>query len=169
MTRKNAQITHTMESLTARIDEVGECHEWSGYFANRTPQVSHGGRMQSVRRVVLELHGETIAPGQFASCSCRNHACVRYEHIVRRTQKQHMQAMANAEFANPVERSARITAHSRAFKAKLTIELAREIRASEERAPVLAQIHGVSKSVIHRIRNNEAWRDVSPFAGLGGR
>ena len=52
----------------------------------------------------------------------------------------------------------------------MTLEMAREVRASNESGPVLAKRYGVDRSLIGSIRRGEVWKDYSnPFDGLGMR
>lgn len=168
--RKTKPIAvQTIESMLARTEEDGECLVWTGYIGNNVPQVSHGGKVVAVRRLLLELHGRVLKPGDHASPSCCNPSCVNPEHIVQRTAAQHSKVMHKAP-RNQLTRGSKIATFARATRSKLDIDKARAIRSSDESGPVLAERYGVNKSVIARIRNNIAWKDYSsPFAGLGAR
>jgi len=160
----------TLESLLARTVEEGECLLWDGYIGNGVPQVSHGGKVVSVRRLILELSGKDVGPTDYASPKCRNAACVCQEHIVHRTNAQHASAMAKAPTRNHDLRAAKLAAVARKGDTKINIEQAREIRCSDESGPILAERYGIGKGLIARIRRGEAWREFSnPFAGLGAR
>lgn len=169
--RKNKpKKLQTMESLLARTIEEGECQLWPGYIGNGVPQVSHNGKVVSIRRLMLELLGKAVDPTDYASPRCHNTACVCPEHIVHRTAAQHARAMAKAPTRNEDLRAAKLAATARKGDTKISIEKAREIRCSDETGPVLAERYGVGKGLIARIRRGEAWREFSnPFAGLGAR
>lgn len=160
----------TMESLLARTEEVGECLEWQGYSTKSgTPQVSHDGKMIAVRRLLLKLQGIELKSAMFASCSCGNSRCVRPEHIVRRTQQQHLAKMSNIGPYNPAARIAKSTMKRRQ-RSRMTMEMAREIRASEKSSQQLAEELGFGRQTISRIRFGQTWKEISsPFAGLGAR
>ena len=161
---------HTIESLMALTAVVGDCQEWQRYCTNDVPQVFHGGRMVSVRRLILSLQGATFRKGDHASCSCGNKLCVAPAHIIHRNKAQHARAMSKAPARSEVRRSAKLAEHARAHRAKITMEIAMEIRCSSDSGPVLAERFGVHRSLISRIRRGKMWRDFSsPFAGLGAR
>ncbi len=166
--RTRGVAVQTMETLLARTVEVGECREWQGYVGNGVPQVSHQGKVVAVRRLMLELQGRTLRPGDHAGCSCGNSLCV--QHIVQRTHAQHARAMSKSPARSELARAAKLAQHARAHRAKITMEIAREIRCSPDSGPVLAARYGIDKGLVSRIRRNEAWREFSsPFAGLGSR
>lgn len=163
------QTVHTIESLIARCEEVGECVEWQGYADNDVPQVSHGGKLVSVRRLILDLGGIAVRDGSFASCSCGNKRCVKPEHIVQRTRLQHLQKMNAIGPNNTGARVAKLSMHARK-RSKLTIEKVRELRMSGESSMTLSKQYGVSRQTISRIRAGDVWKELSsPFAGLGAR
>jgi hypothetical protein len=160
----------TLESLRARTVEEGECLIWQGYIGNAVPQVSHGGKVVSVRRLILELSGKCVKPTDYAAPRCGNAACVCQEHVMIRTTAQHSRAMAKSPTRNEDLRAAKLAAVARQGRAKINIQQAREIRCSEESGTVLAERYGIDKGLVSRIRRGEAWREFSnPFAGLGAR
>ena len=156
---------HTIESLKKRTIEDGECWEWQGYCANGTPSVSHDGKMISVRRLFTQLLGNTVREGYYVP-KCGNKLCVNPEHTTYNDPKQHMKKAARKALQSPTRRL-KIQIHKRATTAKLTQEMADEIRCSEGPSRVIAEKYGVNKSVICRIRAGKAWVNLSnPFAGL---
>lgn len=168
MTRK--LTTHTIDTLMARTTEVGDCMEWQGYSTNNVPQVFHDGKIYAVRRLILLLSGKVLKPGDHASCRCGNRLCVKPEHIVHRNRTQHASAMGKSPVRKELQRSAKLADFAREHRAKLTMEIAREIRCSSESGQVLADRFGVHRSLVSRIRRGQMWRDFSsPFAGLGAR
>ena len=156
---------HTIESLKKRTIEDGECWEWQGYCANGTPSVSHDGKMISVRRLFTQLLGNTVREGYYVP-KCGNKLCVNPEHTTYNDPKQHMKKAARKALQSPTRRL-KIQIHKRATTAKLTQEMADEIRCSEGPSRIIAEKYGVNKSVICRIRAGKAWVNLSnPFAGL---
>lgn len=160
----------TTETLLARTVEEGECLLWQGYIGMNVPQVSHGGKVVPVRRLLLELAGKNPMPGGYASTSCGNQSCVNPEHITNRNRHQHAVAMTQAP-RNELLRRAKLAEFKRVTVAKITLDEAREIRSSDEVNWVLADRYGIDKSQVARIKNGTAWREFhqSPFAGLGSR
>lgn len=165
--RNTRQMVHTERSILSRTQEVGECMEWKGYVQKGTPVVYHEGKTMMVRRLILELRGVNIPPKSFVVTKCDNPLCVNPDHIMVRTQKQHLVAMNKKADPHDVERLKKLMDFARKNRSKLTIEQVREIRASSESASALQKRYPVSKSRINRIKNGDAWRDMSsPFAGL---
>jgi hypothetical protein len=164
------KAVQTMETLLARTEEIGDCRQWLGYVGNKVPQVSHDGKVIAVRRLMLTLNGKELRTGDSAGVKCGHQWCVEPEHIAQRDKSQHARKMSKSPNRNEQKRAANVAAFKRANGAKITMEQAREIRASDESGHVLAGIYGIDKARIARIRRNEAWKEFSsPFSGLGAR
>ena len=120
---------------------------------------------RGVRRVAWEsVHGP-VPRGYEITGNCEKPMCVNPEHSVKITiaaRRKKMSALRDASSSSAA------TAKIRA-KAKLSMEKAREIRASEESCTALASRFGVSHQVVSMVRLNRAWVEVSPFSGLGAR
>lgn len=164
---------HTLESLTAKTTEEGDCRLWTGYRGNaNTPMVYHDGKLIAVRKLVLQLHGVPIV-GTYHGTSCGNPLCVEHSHIVQRTPKQHHKHMGKlvSRSASNAARIAKITKKKREQVGKITQDHAALIRLSDETGPVLAERYGVTKSLVNRIKAGRAWAVEfgNPFAGLGAR
>lgn len=161
--------TQTMESLLARTEEVGECLEWQGYVANKSPQVSHNGKMTTVRKLMRVLQGRPAGNGVFTGVKCGNPLCVNPAHLVDRNMRQHGQMMASKiDFDCPV-RTAKLQ-RAAAGRRKITDEGIAAALTDPRSCEAVAQDHGVHKSLIARIRRGKAHRQVNatinPFAGL---
>lgn len=159
---------HTIESLLARTDEYGDCNLWTGTTANRVPMVYHQGKMYPVRKLMLELAGIHIH-GTFIATSCRTPECICLDHISQRTAQQQMAVMTknSSKGSSHVIRIAKLTEYKRRMAAKITMEIAREIRASEKTQREIAAQFGIDRSLVGRIRRNQSWRETSsPFGGL---
>lgn len=172
MTR--AYTYHTPESLKDRTIECGDCWEWQGYLANKSvPQVCHGGKMASVRRLFADLLDLGYPVGGYIVAKCENIKCVNPQHAKHYTSQKfsvyRAKCAANSVTGN-LMRSIKIQAHKRATSAKLTQEQADEIRVSTRPSREEAKIYGVDKTVICRIRAGKSWVNLSaasnPFAGL---
>lgn len=154
---------HTVESLLARCEEVGDCLEWTGYIANGNPQVCMDGKITTVRRAIKLLSGENIRGKYYFYARCGNPSCVSPEHIGKRTATQHYKAMAESDNRNERLRRMRIQAAKKATS-KITAAMAGEIRLATDSQRVLAEKYGVSKSLISKIKRNSVWVDFSnPF------
>lgn len=164
MTRGLTQ--HTLETLMARTVEVGECNEWLGYIANDTPQVSHGGKMMTVRRLMFELQGKAV-DGYYIAPRCGNFRCVNPAHAIARTKKAHHKIMNQNVDPNGMLRIIKLQQVARGRR-KLTDEQVQQIRSDPRPSRAVAAEHGVSKGLVCLIRAGKAHRAVSasPFAGL---
>lgn len=160
---------HTIESLMARTEEVGNCIEWQGYFQNRAPYVQHGDRFLAVRRLIKELlgahHGEKLSYGT----SCGNHRCVNPDHIVARNVAQHMKYLTSkADYNNPVRiaKLQKAAAKRRVLNDEQVFQAYSDPRTCAEIAVDL----GVSKEIVSRIKRGKSNRTViaknNPFWGL---
>lgn len=156
----------TLESIKKRTVEIGDCWEWQGYMANGVPYVSHEGKMISVRRLITILSGATLRDGYYVP-KCGNAKCVCPDHITFRHEKLHM-AISGKKSAYSVARAAKIQAFKREHASKLDVMKVMDIRASDLPNRKLAEIYGVNRSVIWRVKTGRAWIDLNnnPFAGL---
>ena len=161
-----SKTVHTLESLHAMSEEIGDCWEWGRYYANGVPYVYQGGKMMSVRKLVSELSGgKHKAKNLQFGTTCGNPKCVNPEHVVGRTVEQHMRHMGFAGAGN-VLRAAKIQ-RSWAGRTKLTQEQVDEIRGSDEAARELGKRFGVGKTYISKIRDGSVWRRLAgPWSGL---
>lgn len=162
--KKPRYTTHTIESLMARTEEYGDCRLWTGYLGNGVPMVFHDGVLMPVRRLIRTLEGKSTNRAFFYSCTCGEGRCVEGTHILERTGNKHMRLMAANSDLSPLKR-AKLIVVNRTLKAKLSLDAARQIRASTERTAVLAERYGVSRYTICRVKRHEAWSE-NTFAGL---
>jgi len=160
----------TLDEIKSRCEEEGECWIWkdatdsSGY-----PIAKVDGKCQLVRRVAYGLKaGSTkLLPRQpvIAKCNCRlcvNPTCLRASSVAEVSQ-----IAGKAGKLSGVAKGAKIAAFKRAKNAKITMEIARSIRMSDETGPVLAARHNIDKALVNRIKRGGAWKDYSnPFMGL---
>lgn len=127
-----------------------ECWHWVG---NRN---THGyGVMPNTtlaHRFSFELFKGAIPQGCIVMHSCDNRACVNPDHLTAASQSDNVRDMESKGRAN--HQSAKGINNP---KAKLSPEAAHEIRLSRLPTIALAKIHGVSRSTILRIKNNESW------------
>lgn len=160
----------TIGSLVAQTYEEGDCLIWTGRVCNGVPYAAHNKQPVPVRRLLVELAGGKVIPSFSYGCSCLTPLCVSLEHIVARNARQHSVRMHQACDKSSAAFSLKMAALARKHKAKINIDIAREIRLSEEDSLLLASIHGISRSTVNKIKRNEAWKETStPFFGLGAR
>lgn len=160
---------HTLETVLARADEVGNCLEWSGAFNGKSPLLKIGRKPVQVRRFVREQLGKPIPEGHFATVSCGNHRCIKPEHIMHMPAGAFMAKIsAEVDHQNPI-RTAKIRrarCHARLF----TEEQAMQIRLDPRPSREVAQQYGCSHDLVNKIRAGRSYKPLhagaSPFSGL---
>jgi hypothetical protein len=158
----------SLDMIRARCTECGDCWEWERAISNgRYPTLRYKGRVINARRAVFEMAGGKLQPKSFVVVTCGNARCLNPDHLKQVTQKAHLTKVAALGAMGGPVRSAKIAAAKRAQTGKITLDDARQIRASDEPVKTLAERYGLSKDRIYRIRRGLAWREYSnPFAGL---
>jgi DNA-binding transcriptional regulator YiaG len=95
---------------------------------------------------------------------CGNSQCVRLEHIGEITRST-LQTRNYTQF-NAMQRllkASRVSAKART-RAKLTPEIAQEIRESNESQRVIARKYGIGQSTVSQIKRGITWQDyTNPF------
>lgn len=164
--------THTVASLHARCDDEGDCWLWTGYMGNGSPYVSHNGKMVAVRKLMLELAGKkTRQTARYFATRCGNPECIRPDHIVARTEAEHMTAIAGrVRHRHPVRVSKLQMAGRSRAGCKLNEAKAQAIRDDPRSCREIALELGVSKALVAKVKRNECWRPtsatVNPWIGL---
>lgn len=162
-------IWHTVDSLKAKTTEDGDCWRWDGPFNGSSgPRASHGGKVHYVRRLMMQLHGKNL-DGMIVTPTCGDSTCVNPEHLKVITRAEHQKRLTVASNSGTalLRKRQKVAEHKRRTVGKLTMEQAREIRASNDTHRVLCERYGVTRRVISRIRQGIGWREYSnPFAGL---
>lgn len=160
---------HTIESLMARTEEVGNCIEWQGYFQNKAPYVQHGDRFLAVRRLIKELLGNNESGKLSYGTSCGNRRCVHPNHIVARNTRQHMQFLTSkTNYNNPI----RIAKLQKAAQKRrvLTDEQVFMAFSDPRSCSAIAKELNVSKELVAKIRRGDSNKTViaknNPFYGL---
>lgn len=157
-------------SIKQRCVEVGECWEWATDLAEhgrRNPSVRINGKVEGARRYAYVEKFGPVRTGYVLTQTCDNDYCLNPDHQKQVTHKAAVQRAARRGRLGGG--TAQRTKQARR-RAKLTLEAVREIRASTDTGPVLAQRYGVDKSTISLVRRGSMWKDHqgNPFAGLMG-
>lgn len=158
---------YTLESLKEKTIEVGECWEWQGAFGNKVPHVYHAGNLISVRRLFTQLLDKKTPEHGFLIPSCNNRICVNPDHTRWYSKAQFYKRAGNRSAKSPT-RAVKIQIYKRAHHAKLDETKAAHIRNSDMPSREMAQLYGICKSLVCKIRAGRAWVNLSnnPFAGL---
>lgn len=164
--------THVCMRIWEKLVEEGDCLIWTGTMNN-----AGYGQIASVfstspllvRRYVFEMAGKgELAPREPVVCKCGEINCCNPEHMTRSTMRAVAKAAAKRGVFSTKTRGNKIATAIRANRdTKLTMDIAREIRASSEPGRQLALRLGVSRSLIHAVRANKIWKDYSnPYLQL---
>lgn len=159
-----------IERIRRRIEEVGDCWEWTGALQPNapTPVMRYGHRTSQVRRFIAQAQGKSL-DGKVATCKCRNELCVNPEHVIVVTRKrlQELLAKEHKHQANPV-RMKKLADKAR-LKSKLNPEQVEEIRNADGSQRSIARRYGITQAAVSSIKRGRTWKDYSnPFAGLFG-
>lgn len=152
-------------------EEVGDCWEWRGATQSKstTPMLHWNGTVISTRRVIAMQRGDDVK-GKVATYRCGNPACVNPEHVIVTT-RQRVQKRSVKELRYNLDptRNKKLADLMRAKRAKITMEIAQQIREAEGSQKVIGERFGVSQSTVSAIQRGETWKTYSsPWAGLIG-
>lgn len=162
----------TLAHIHARCIEEGDCLIWQGATdKGGYPAIRVKGRTTTVRRIVVELDGRPARPGQPVVCACDDKKCVKTDHLVLWTRKKVSRKASKTGYRSTELRCLKSARSRQAAIGKITMDIARDIRASTENGVVLSKRYGINETQISRIRRGLAWKeyDITPFAGLGAR
>jgi len=159
-----------------RIDDETGCWLWSLYVVNGRPQCCYTlpdgtRRKQSARRCVAELKAGRVLPPTvfaFAAAHCNEPTCANPAHTRtgNRTQANRATAKSARFLAGAARRSMKATICNRLVRAKITMEIAREIRGRTEPAHVLEREYPIKRSAISNIRAGKSWRETVSGASV---
>jgi len=128
------------------------CWNWTGALDRDGYGIfCHEAKTRRAHRGSMELDGRPLTIGVFACHTCDNRRCVNPEHLFSGTPSENV--------ADAVAKS-RTAKGEAAGNAKLTAEIVRAIRASNDPAPALAKRFNVSRAAIHFVINGATWKHV---------
>jgi hypothetical protein len=162
-------MTRTADQLLARCEPYGDCLLWTGGLANKggTPRIYENKKPISVRRVIYEArHGEIRNGYKIVPC-CGERLCLEPDHLRARSVAQLLADHNRCTGGLTPSHVAALTARARNRSSnKMTLERAREIRASTEPSRKLADKHGVCRALICRIKRGECWAETTRGASI---
>jgi hypothetical protein len=136
-----------------------QCWHWIGSKAVRGGygQLNDRGTVLKAHRLSWEINLGIIPNGMLVRHLCHNPSCCNPSHLLPGTPQDNHDDMRKAGrmFIPPCKRG------EKAFAAKLTENQVLAIYSSKERGVDLASKHGVTPSMISRIRCGRAWRHAT--------
>lgn len=167
--------TKTLADHLARCVEYGDCLLWPhAATQNGLPEARLNGETVSLRRVVYMDHHKVNADdiaGLVIWPICDEQTCLCAKHLRASTRAQWSQLRADRGLAKHKPGTvANITAAARKRASNvLNLELAREIRQSDEGTQAICSRLGLEKSRVITVRRGSAWREqvqgASVFSG----
>lgn len=149
----------------------GDCWIWAGALqtCGSVPTMRHNGKTGPVRRFILLEKGVNLA-GMRATCRCGNPLCVHPAHLVAMTASDLQKRTAKTlGYHGNLSRRRKLAENART-RAKITAEIAEQIRCAPGTQREIAERFGVSQSVVSRVMLGKGWLTyssaVNPFAGL---
>ena len=170
-TRRNSNGIRNLDGLRDRcfVDPDTGCWHWRLSFHQGSPRVH--AVLPNDQKIILRgrraglvlQRGADLPAGQmaYARLTCTAADCVNPAHATSGTREQHGAYLRASGRANPTPlKLIAATANSRNRKCvKLSMDKAREIRASDKPTRALAREHDVPQSHIVNIRAGRAWRE----------
>lgn len=156
-------IREYIPAFQARYEEVGECWEWQAGIskATKVPIFCLKHTSVTARKFIMAANGHDT-DGKYVVYTCGNRVCVNPDHLKVLTKKQHMVHMGK-HVGIGVTRSHKIAKAKRAAVGKITMEQAREIRASSATCKQLSEQYGLSPSRISVIKRGRGWSEMNGF------
>ena len=148
------------------------CLVWRGCVAGRTyARLRIAGTLHWAHRYAYALVHGPIPAGVVLNRRtevCEEPLCVNPAHWGRATRQSVPKMNARRGLvATGLSHAVRVAVGRRKTAPKLTLEKAREIRASTEPARVVADRYGIDLSMVYYIRRGQCWAEATPFSGLG--
>ena len=152
-----------LEKIHARCTECGDCLLWQG----KTSQAGHPALYGTTgRRSVWETAFGPIPAGNMVTVTCGQILCLNPDHL-KLTNKAEVSRINNARLDVKAKRSASSARTNQRNLGKITMDIAREIRASNKLGKDWAAEIGCSATLISHVRCNRTWKETNnPFAGL---
>lgn len=144
------------ERLARRTKKGPKCWEWIGGKNRAGYGVMRDGQSNNLaHRIAWVLQHGALPKGMFVLHQCDNPGCVRVSHLFLGTIADN-----NADMDAKGRRRNGDRSGVKNGNAKLTDDIVKLIRASNERGIDLARRYGVSQTIISAVRLGRTWRHV---------
>ena len=162
-------MSDLITQIRKHVVEEGDCWNWTGALQScgTVPTMNYKRKVGAVRRFILTEQGVDLSK-RLATYTCGNPLCVNPEHVAPATRRavQRRTTEEQGHQGNLVRRKK--LADNARKRAKLTPELARQVREADGPQDRIAEQFGVSQATVSVIKRGKTWKDYSnPFAGLG--
>lgn len=157
-----------IQQIVKRCDKDGSCLLWRNMkdFNGGYAIVRIARRTMKVHLLMWQLSAKSaLAEGLALVNKCGSRHCVEPSHW-RCVPKEDVPRLTVKGLKRSADTIIRSTL-ARRRRGRMTIEAAREIRASEEPTGVLAERYGVDRSRINAIRAGRTWRELTTIAPHG--
>lgn len=149
----------------SKVNKTENCWEWTaGLTRDGYGKITEAGRSERAHRLSFVIHKGSIPSGMLVCHSCDNRKCVNPEHLFLGTiqdnnkdmcsKNRQAKGLSNGAATMP-HRIRRGEANGRSV---LTVSEVEQIRATTGKHRDLAEIYGVSKTLIGNIKRGEAWK-----------
>lgn len=139
------------------------CQLW--FSSSRNPyghgHMGVGGRTKMAHRVAWECYRGPIPQGALVLHKCDTPGCINPNHLFLGTHQDNEddkvrkgRQARGSKLAHPRARG------ERNGNSKLTADIVRSIRATDEPQRRIAERYGVTQAIISKIKRNEVWTDV---------
>jgi hypothetical protein len=144
-----------MDRFWNKVSKTGDCWEWTGGKTGRGyGAIKIQGKMIGAHRVSYEMAHGPIGDGQIVCHSCDNRGCVNPDHLFAADHAENMRDMTRKR------RQARGSAIKQSkLKEHQISEIRNLLRGGESRRGI-AEIYGVSETMIGYIARGEYWSHV---------
>ena len=134
--------------------DTEDCWEWNGAVSKGIGMFRYDDRMQPAARVAWMLFHGDIPSGLHVCHTCDNPKCVNLSHLFLGTRSDNMRDKINKGRGNNPQ-------GERHYNAKITSDIALDIRYSSLPVKELSLKYGISLSHAYEIRNGRKWRNAS--------
>lgn len=169
------QALGVMSMIQARCALCPECEtmwNWTGNHQDRMHHavVERAGVRIGVRHAVWAAYRGDKPTGTVLSTKCDNPTCLNPELATAMTRADVIaRGTQQGKLHNSAHNAAKTVAR-RARGAKLSMEIAREVRQNHGVSCLeYSKRLGVTPQVVSQIRRGQIYRDATPWAGLGAR
>lgn len=158
---KPLQVQHhgltERERFFRRVGKLDSgCWIWLGSLNTGYGQFRReDGSIILTHRYSYLLHNDSAIDGLVVMHKCDNPRCVNPEHLMLGTQAENVKDMIVK--GRDKKRSLPGESHG---MSKLTDDLVREIRASTETGPAIAERLGIATSTVYDVRNRKLWKHI---------